>query len=105
MEDIVLLETKMSHPKCDVFKLMFDRGEFDMVVFDPEAASCAIYEVKHSAEAVDEQYRHLVDTGKCEATEFRYGSITGKYVIYRGETHDRNGIHYVNVEEYLNGLG
>lgn len=105
MEDIVLLETKMSHPKCDVFKLMFDRGEFDMVVFDPEAASCAVYEVKHSAEAVDEQYRHLVDTGKCEATEFRYGSITGKYVIYRGETHDRNGIHYVNVEEYLNGLG
>ena len=104
MEDIVLLETKIMHPKCDVFKLMFDRGEFDMVVFDPEAAACAVYEVKHSTEAVDEQYRHLVDDAKCEATEFRYGPITGKYVIYRGETHDRNGIHYLNVEEYLNGL-
>ena len=104
MEDIVLLETKMTHPKCDVFKLMFDRGEFDMVVFDPEAAACAVYEVKHSTEAVDEQYRHLVDDAKCEATEFRYGPITGKYVIYRGETHDKNGIHYLNVEEYLNGL-
>lgn len=104
MEEIILLETKIARPDCNVFKLTFDRGEFDMVVFDPGMASCAIYEVKHSAEAVDEQYRHLVDGGKCEATEFRYGPITGKYVIYRGETHDRNGIHYVNVEEYLNHL-
>ena len=104
MEDIVLLETKMAFPKCEVFKLVFARGEFDMVVFNPETASCAIYEVKHSAEAVDEQYRHLTDEEKCKATEFRFGPITGKYVIYRGETHDRNGIHYLNVEEYLNGL-
>lgn len=43
MEDIVLLETKMAFPKCEVFKLVFAHGEFDMVVFDPDAASCAIY--------------------------------------------------------------
>lgn len=104
MEDIVLLETKMAYPKCEVFKLMFARGEFDMVVFDPEAASCSIYEIKHSAEIVEEQYQHLVDTDKCTATEFRFGPITGKYVIYRGETQDVNGIHYLNVEEYLNKL-
>ena len=104
MEDIVLLETNMALPKCEVFKLVFARGEFDMVVFDPEAASCSIYEVKHSAEAVEAQYRHLVDEEKCTTTEFRYGPITGKYVIYRGETQDVNGIHYLNVEEYLKGL-
>ena len=104
MEDIILLETKMALPKCEVFKLVFARGEFDMVVFDPEAASCSIYEVKHSAEAVEAQYRHLVDEEKCTTTEFRYGPITGKYVIYRGETQDINGIHYLNVEEYLKGL-
>ena len=104
MEDIVLLETKMAYPKCEVFKLMFARGEFDMVVFDPEAASCSIYEVKHSTEIVEEQYQHLADTDKCAATEFRFGPITGKYVIYRGETQDVNGIHYLNVEEYLNRL-
>ena len=104
MEDIVLLETKMAYPKCEVFKLMFARGEFDMVVFDPEAASCSIYEIKHSTEIVEEQYQHLVDTEKCSATEFRFGPITGKYVIYRGETQDVNGIHYLNVEEYLNRL-
>lgn len=104
MEDIVLLETKMAYPKCEVFKLMFARGEFDMVVFDPEAASCSIYEIKHSTEIVEEQYQHLVDADKCAATEFRFGPITGKYVIYRGETQDVNGIHYLNVEEYLNKL-
>jgi len=104
MEDIILLETKMALPKCEVFKLVFARGEFDMVVFDPEAASCSIYEVKHSTEAVEAQYRHLVDEEKCATTEFRYGPITGKYVIYRGETQDINGIHYLNVEEYLKGL-
>lgn len=104
MEDIVLLETKMAYPKCEVFKLMFARGEFDMVVFNPEAASCSIYEIKHSTEIVEEQYQHLVDADKCTATEFRFGPITGKYVIYRGETQDVNGIHYLNVEEYLNRL-
>ena len=104
MEDIVLLETKVAFPRCEVFKLMFARGEFDMVVFDPEAASCSIYEIKHSTEIVEEQYQHLVDTEKCAATEFRFGPITGKYVIYRGETQDVNGVHYLNVEEYLNRL-
>lgn len=104
MEDIILLETRMAFPKCEVFKLVFARGEFDMVVFDPDAATCSIYEVKHSAEAVDAQYKHLVDEEKCKATEFRFGPITGKYVIYRGESREVNGIHYLNVEEYLKGL-
>ena len=104
MEDIVLLETKMAYPKCEVFKLIFARGEFDMVVFDPEAASCSIYEIKHSAGIVEEQYQHLVDPDKCSATEFRFGPIVGKHVIYRGDTQNVNGIHYLNVEEYLNRL-
>jgi len=55
-------------------------------------------------EVVEEQCRHLVDDEKCEATEFRFGPITGKYVIYRGQTQHVNGIHYLNVEEYLKGL-
>ena len=105
MEDIVLLETKTAFPKCEVFKLVFARGEFDMVVFNPDTASCSIYEVKHSSEVVKEQYQHLTDEEKCEATEFRFGTISGKFVIYNGVTQDINDIHYLNVEEYLNGLG
>ena len=104
MEDIVLLETKMAKPNCEVFKVVFAKGEFDMVVFDPEKANCSIYEIKHSTKAVPEQYKHLADETKCGETEFRFGNITGKYVIYRGESHETNGIRYVNVEEYLRNL-
>ena len=104
MEDIILLETKLSRKNCEVFKLQFAVGEFDMVVFDPEKGSCEIYEIKHSAEVVSEQCRHLLDEQKCEDTAFRYGTITGKYVIYRGQTTKLENVTYLNVEEYLKML-
>lgn len=31
--------------------------------------------------------------------KYRFGDITGKYVIYRGESRDVEGIQYVNGEE------
>ena len=101
---IVLLETALANIKKQVFVLQFAVGEFDMVVFDPAAASCEIFEIKHSAEIVPEQTRHLRDEKKCADTASRFGTITGKYVIYRGTTQDVDGIRYVNVEEYLNAL-
>ena len=104
LEDIVLLETKLATPKKQVFVLQFPVGEFDMVVFDPEAGSCRIFEIKHSEEAVPQQYRHLIDEQKCAQTEHRYGPITGKFVLYRGESHVIDGIQYQNVEEYLRSL-
>lgn len=104
MEDIVLLETKIARPDCEVFKLLFDVGEFDMVVFDPEAASCQIFEIKHSAEIAQQQYRHLTDERKCAQTEHRYGPITGKLVLYRGENRIVEGIQYQNVEDYLRNI-
>ena len=104
MEDIILLETKLAQPSKEVFKLQFTVGEFDMVVFDPNSASCEIYEIKYSTQVVEQQYQHLVNEDKCAQTAHRFGTITGKYVLYRGTTQDANGIHYVNVEEYLNNL-
>ena len=104
MEDIVLLETKLAKPKCEVFQLTFASGEFDMVVFDPDSESCTIYEIKHSAEQHPMQIQHLIDEKKCAETEHRFGTITGKYVIYRGDNDMVNGISYVNVEEYLKKL-
>ena len=101
MEDAVLLETKLSLPKKQVFVLQFAVGEFDMVVFDPASSSCEIYEIKHSAELVPEQLRHLLDGEKCRATEHRFGTITGKYVIYRGPETEVEGVKYLNVEKYL----
>ena len=104
LEDIVLLETKLANPKKQVFGLQFPVGEFDMVVFDPEAGSCRIFEIKHSEEAASQQYRHLIDEQKCAQTEHRYGPITGKFVLYRGESQVIDGIQYQNVEEYLRSL-
>ena len=104
MEDIVLLETKIAHPEKKVFKLQFTVGEFDMVVFDQKELNCKIYEVKYSKEQVPEQSRHLKDEEKCAMTSHRYGEITGKYVIYRGESGSLEGIQYLNVEEYLKSL-
>lgn len=105
LEDIVLLETKLTNLKKQVFVLQFPIGEFDMVVFDPEAGSCQIFEIKHSEEAVSQQYRHLVNEEKCAQTEHRYGPITGKFVLYRGKSRVVDGIPYQNVEEYLRNLG
>lgn len=105
LEDIVLLETKLTNLKKQVFVLQFPIGEFDMVVFDPEAGSCQIFEIKHSEEAVSQQYRHLVNEEKCAKTEHRYGPITGKFVLYRGKSRVVDGIPYQNVEEYLRNLG
>ena len=104
LEDIVLLETKLANPKKQVFVLQFPVGEFDMVVFDPEAGCCRIFEIKHSEEAVPQQYRHLVDEKKCAQTEHRYGPIAGKFVLYRGKSQVVDGIQYQNVEEYLRTL-
>lgn len=105
MEDIVLLETKLANPDKQVFQLQFAVGEFDMVVADAETLTCEIYEIKHSQEVIPAQYRHLTDEEKCTLTEHRYGAITARTVIYRGETTESNNVKYLNVEEYLNQLG
>lgn len=104
MEDIILLETKLAKKDKHVFKLQFPIGEFDMVVQDPKTLSCEIYEIKYSNQRVREQYRHINDEEKCAMTTHRYGNITGRYVIYRGENAEMDTIQYLNVEDYLKSL-
>ncbi len=101
LEDVVLLETTLARPACEVFVLQFAVGEFDMVVFDPKAASCEIYEIKHSDKVDKAQRRHLLDPKKRAMCEHRYGPITGSYVLYRGPADYEEGVQYVNVEDYL----
>lgn len=104
MEDIVLLETKLAKPDKKVFKLQFAVGEFDMVVCDQKTLTCQIYEVKYSKEQVPEQYRHIKNEEKSAMTAHRYGEIVGRYVIYRGDSAEVDGVLYLNVEEYLKSL-
>ena len=106
MEDIVLLETaKALGKRYRVFKLTFLAGEYDMVIYDTENNSCEIYEIKHSKERVPQQYRHINDPEKLAETERKYGRITKRAIIYRGEAYlEKNGIYYINVEDYLKAL-
>ena len=104
LEDIVILETSAARPDREVFKLQFADGEYDMLVFDNRNGGCSIYEIKYSTVVDDKQVRHLINEQKLRKTEFRYGNIEGRYVLYRGETKLVDGIQYVNVEEYLNSL-
>lgn len=113
LEEIVLLETMAANPKPrdvfegrEVFKLMFESGEFDMVVRDLATGTCEICEIKHSQEAVDDQFRHLVDRDKCAQVERIFGRISARKVYYRGTgfVHP-SGVEYLNVEDYLRHVG
>lgn len=112
LEDIVLLETLEATPRPrdifsgrEVFKLQFESGEYDMVVRDLGTDTCAIYEVKHSSEAVDEQARHLRDAEKRKAAEKAFGNVTSRTVLYRGaDAESPDGVVWRNVNAYLRNL-
>ena len=106
LEDIVLLETQKSSSRdTETFKFKFDLGgEYDMVVCDKATLTSKIFEIKHSDKIVEQQTRFLRDDEKCALIEHRFGTIGGKYVLYRGKTTRADGIQYLNVEEYLNSL-
>lgn len=106
MEEIILLETFKSAKKNQrVFKLTFSVGEFDMVIYDSKENTCECYEIKHSVQIVPEQTKYLMDKEKLEQTSKRFGHISKRCVLYRGEnTVLENGIEYRNVEEYLKNL-
>ena len=106
LEDIVLLETVKTIPSTKkAFQFRFaEGGEFDMVVYDSKTNTCAVYEVKHSDKVAKDQTKHLTDAEKCAAIEHLYGQITGRYVLYRGETCKEGDVDYINVEEYLTSV-
>ena len=106
LEDIVYLETKKVLPETKrVFKLQFDVGEFDMVIYDTVTDACEVYEVKHSDRQDKNQLRYLIKKTCCELTEKKYGKITAKFVLYNGKSGAViEGCEYKNVAEYLMGL-
>ena len=103
LEDIVLLETfKTASKDEEVFQFRFDvGGEYDMVIYDKKNHTCRIYEIKHSTQIAEKQMRHLIDADKCKTIEERFGKISGKYVLYRGENKTIEDVEYMNVEQFL----
>lgn len=107
LEDIILFETMIANENKEVFVLkFFQSGEFDMVIQDINNFECEIFEIKHSSNIFNEQYKHLSNENNCNITEQCFGKIIGKYVLYNGCTKkvsDLN-IKYINIEQYLNNL-
>ena len=109
LEDIVLCETIRAVPykrdkykQLRVFKLKFDRGEFDMVIHDPERETCRLFEIKHAIERDDAQLRHLLDSDKLAYVERNYSKILSRTVLYRGKPFARKkGVSYRNVAAFL----
>lgn len=106
LEEIVLLESFKSAKKNKrVFKLTFSVGEFDMAIYDSKENTCECYEIKHSNQIVPAQTKYLIDEEKLIQTSKRFGNISKRCVLYRGEDAVlENGIEYRNVEEYLKRL-
>ena len=104
LEEVVLHETAVAARDLQVTKVLFESGEFDMLVRSPSTDTCVVCEVKHSLNRTPHQRRHLVDADKCSMVEERFGRIVGRYVLYRGEDAEEDGVTYLNVEEYLRNL-
>lgn len=106
LEKIVLIECKKAlGNEYYVFKYQFLGGEYDMVIYNKETNTCKIYEIKHSKEMIQDQCKHLLNVESCSTLEAKFGTITGKYVLYRGEeaTSPWN-IEYLNVSSFLKNL-
>ena len=88
-----------------VLKLKFDRGEFDMVIHDPERETSRLFEIKHTTERDDSQLRHLLDPDKLAYAEQNYGEILSCEVLSRGENRGPFcGVEHMDVQAaYLNG--
>lgn len=106
LKDIVLLETeKAISDRYRAFRLRMEEGSFDMVVYDKEQNQCNVFEIVNAKEIQQKHYRNLIDDAKTKELENRFGKITTKYILYRGEDYlDDDKIIYLNVEEYLKNL-
>ena len=84
--------------------LSLQGGEVDMVCYDPNEDSCALFEIKHSKAMVMEQARYLLDERMNDLISARFGKIISRIVLYRGPSEQNGGVSYQNVESYLKGL-
>ena len=85
-----------------VFKLKVGRGEFDMVIHDPELETCRLFEIKHTIERDDPLLRHLLDPDKLACAECNIGLILFRTVLSRGRTISHtSGVKCGNLQPFL----
>ena len=103
MNDIVLSEIKRSNLDNQIFKLKYLDDEF-YIISNMIDGTCELFKIRYS-EYIDNEYAHkLNDLSTKYYIGNRFGTITNRYVIYRGEDTTIDNIKYLNVENYLKSL-
>ena len=86
----------------DVYKAIFDYGEFDMCVEDLNNNRCAIYEIKHRGSIhFESQTKNILDVEKIKLFN---KNIYSKNIIYLGEDIKINDVNFINAEQFLINL-
>lgn len=104
LEDIVLLETSIRNKKyLEVFKYRtLSNKEIDMVIYDSNLNTFSIYEIKHTdIQNLIAHSKYLKDNEVLSKLEHEYGTLTNRYILYKGKTDIKDEISYLNVEEFL----
>lgn len=72
----------------------------DMILVDIQKNESYLFEVKYSNQIVEEQTKHLRNEHFTQYVDENFGKVTGRFVLYTGESNCMNEIPYLNVEKY-----
>lgn len=107
LENAILCDTNhIIGNKYKVFKLDCSGdnwAEVDMVIQNPETKNLLLFEIKRSDQIDSDQEKHLINEKFMNITEKLIGKISGKYVLYNGETKNQF-IPRLSISEFLNSI-
>jgi len=109
LEDAVWNELRHAprgQARAEVRRVPFAPGAYGFVVADPEELTCEVVVLTTDSVRDPVHLRHLDDPARLDALEHRYGTITGRTVLYNGrDARLASGVVYRNLAKYLSALG
>lgn len=105
LEETIFLETERAMERYHkVYKLQFNPGDYDMVIYDTKENSCRVCEIR-AAQGGAGHYRRMPDAERYRQIERRFGNIKDHFILCKDPENQRNdGKRYCRVEDYLRGL-
>lgn len=107
LEETIFLETERAlETYHKVYKLQFNPGDYDMVVYDTRENSCRVCEIRAAGGgSLAGHYRRMPDAERYRQIERRFGNIKEHFILCRDPENQRNdGKRYCSVEDYLKSL-
>lgn len=112
LEEIIRFETRLclnEVKNLSVSKIVFNRveniphGEYDMLIYNSDSNTCQIFEIKHSKYQTKRQSHWLRQKENNALTEYFFGKIVKRSVIYLGKT-TCDEIQYINAIDFLKNI-